>query len=67
MSENINKLIRNCFDNLQKAEVLGNLLREKLMGKKDADVSLIMINSFIKEAIISILDIQETLNNPSAK
>ena len=35
MSEVTDKLIGNCFENLEKAEVLGRLLYTKFFGEKD--------------------------------
>ena len=62
MSEVTDKLIRNCFENLEKAEVIGNLLYEKFFGEKDTDVSFEILASFIKAAQENLLDIQKILN-----
>ncbi len=62
MSEVTDKLIGNCFENLEKAEVLGRLLYAKFFGEKDTDISLEMLISFIKAGKDSLIKIQEILN-----
>ncbi len=61
MTEDVNKLIRKCFESLEKAEVLGNLLYEKLMGDKETDIILLMINSLVAEAKQTIPELQAAL------
>ncbi len=62
MSEVTDKLIGNCFENLEKAEVLGRLLYAKFFGEKDTDISLEMLISFIKAGKDNLIKIQEILN-----
>ncbi len=61
MTEDVQKLVSKCFETLEKAEVLSNVLYEKLMGEKETDIILLMINSFVGEAKITLLDIQNAI------
>lgn len=61
MTKDADKMISKCFENLEKAEVLGSLLYEKLMGEKETDVTLLMINSFVTEAKLTLLELQTAL------
>ncbi len=63
MIEEAGRLIGNCFENLEKVEVLGSLLYEKFLGEKDTDVSLSLVLSFVQEAKTALLDLQDVLKN----
>jgi len=63
MLEDAGRLIGDCFENLEKVEVLGSLLYEKFLGEKDTDISLRLVLSFVEEAKTALLDLQDILKN----
>lgn len=64
MSKNnicISTAISNCYDNLEKIEILTILLQEKFLGDKTVDVIFDIISSNIRNATENILEIQNAL------
>lgn len=58
-TERVLELVTSCFTDLEKAEVLTNLLEESVSPEKTVVVTLSMIFSFIRSAENLILKIQD--------
>ncbi len=57
----LTNLTNHCYENLEKMEILINVLQEKYSHKKDIVVISDMISENIKETTETILDIQNEI------
>lgn len=54
-------LTTNCYKNLEKAEVLVNVLQEKYLHKQDTTIILNIISTNIKFVTETLLEIQDKI------